>query len=213
MRVLRALPHGWPRLPWVTLGLAALCLALFAGLSGAPAALVYDRAAILDGEAWRLLTGHLVHLDRHHLTYNVGALLALGTAYETARFGGPARLLLAIVGGGAAFVSITLLTAFPGTQLYCGLSAVLNTLYAALTLGLWRETRRPLWLLAFAADLGKLAFEAAFGSIFSAGLAWPPHLGAHVAGLAAGCAIAFRGFEFSARPAYIRLAGATRLWR
>ena len=64
---------------------------------------------------------------------------------------------------------------------------MLNTLYAAVTLGLWRETRQPLWLAAFFADVAKIAIETAFGPIFSSGLAWPPLPAAHIAGLAAGC--------------------------
>ncbi|MCF1503414.1 rhombosortase [Afifella sp. H1R] len=185
--------HGRPRLPWFTLGLAALTAALYALAGGAPSGLVYDRAAIEAGEVWRLVTGHLVHLDLHHLGYNLGALLALGIAYELAPFGGPRRLALHIFGFGALAVTATLLAVFPDTLRYCGLSAVLNTLYATLTLGLWKETREKIWLFALAANVAKIAWEAAFGPIFSAGLAWPPHLGAHVAGLVAGCLVALSG--------------------
>ncbi|MBK1622439.1 rhombosortase [Afifella marina] len=185
--------HGRPRLPWFTLGLAALTATLYAVAGGAPSGLVYDRAAIESGEVWRLATGHLVHLDLHHLGYNLGALLALGTAYELAPFGGPRRLALHIFGVGGLAVTATLLAFFPDTLRYCGLSALLNTLYAALTLGLWKETREKIWLFALAANVAKIAWEAAFGPIFSAGLAWPPHLGAHVAGLLAGCLVALAG--------------------
>ena len=80
--------------PWA----GALCVALFVAFGGAPAALVYDRAAIGNGEIWRLATGHLVHLDLQHLGYNIGALLALGALYETASFGGPRRLVLGVLG-------------------------------------------------------------------------------------------------------------------
>jgi len=190
--------HGRPRLPWITLGLAAFVAALYAALGGAPSGLVYDRAAIETGEVWRLATGHLVHLDTHHLAYNVGALVALGIAYELAPFGGSRRLALRVLGLGGLAVTATLFALSPATLYYCGLSAILNALYAALTLGLWRQTRDRIWLLAFAADAAKIAFEAAYGPIFSAGLAWPPHLGAHVAGLLAGCLVALAG---PARPA------------
>jgi rhomboid family GlyGly-CTERM serine protease len=193
--------HGRFRLPWVTLALAAACLGLFAVFGGAPPSLVYDRLAVDAGEIWRLVTGHLVHLDPRHLVYNMGALLALGAAYEAAPFGGPRRLTLGVFGLGGVLITATLIVASPATLYYCGLSAILNTLYATLTLGMWRETRQPLWLLAFAADVAKIGFEAVWGPIFSSGLAWPPHIGAHVAGLTAGCLVALGGRETVYRPA------------
>ncbi|MDQ0326689.1 rhomboid family GlyGly-CTERM serine protease [Rhodopseudomonas julia] len=193
MQALANVFHGRPRLPWFTLGLAALIGTLYALAGGAPSGLVYDRGAIEAGEVWRLVTGHLVHLDLHHLSYNLGALLALGIAYELSPFGGSRRLALHVFGFGGLAVTATLLALFPETLRYCGLSAVLNTLYAALTLGLWKETRDKIWLLALGANVAKIAWEAAFGPIFSADLVWPPHLGAHVAGLLAGCGIALAG--------------------
>jgi rhomboid family GlyGly-CTERM serine protease len=45
---------------------------------GVRLALRYDRAAILAGEWYRLLTGNLVHSDVPHLLYNLASLLLLG---------------------------------------------------------------------------------------------------------------------------------------
>ncbi len=182
--------HGRHRLPWVTLGLAALCLGLYAVLGGTPDALVYDRADILNGQWWRLATGHLVHLDLHHLVYNVGALVALGILYETADFGGSSRLPFGVVGLGTAVITAALFLGSPATLYYAGLSAVLNALYAAVTIGMWRQTAHRLWLAAFGLDIAKITWEAAFEPIFSSALAWPPHTGAHVAGVVAGSAFA-----------------------
>jgi hypothetical protein len=64
---------------------------------------------------------------------------------------------------------------------------VLNTLYAAVTLGVARDPPPASWLAAFFADDAKIGVETAFGPIFTAGLAWPPLPAAHIAGLAAGC--------------------------
>ena len=47
--------------------LSALLLAIYFAVPGAAPDWRYDRAAILDGEAWRLVTGHLLHADVHHL--------------------------------------------------------------------------------------------------------------------------------------------------
>ena len=42
-------------------------------------ALRYERAAVLDGEVWRLATGHFVHADLRHLGWNVlGVLIVWG---------------------------------------------------------------------------------------------------------------------------------------
>ena len=57
----------------------AILLVLLAVMHGgdhAAAVLRYERAAVLSGEAWRLLTGHLVHADRSHLLWNVLGLVA-----------------------------------------------------------------------------------------------------------------------------------------
>ena len=190
MTIWRKWIHGKQRLPWVTMGLAALCLGLYAVYGEVPNTLVYDRIEILDGQWWRLATGHLVHLDLQHLVYNVGALIALGILYETARFGGSARLAFGVFGFGGAVITAALFVGSPATIHYSGLSAALNALYAAVTIGMWRDTGQRFWLAVFGLDIAKISWEAAFDPIFSSALAWPPHIGAHVAGVAAGCAVA-----------------------
>ena len=186
----RTKPHDRFRLPWVTLVLSGICIGLYVLFGGTPESLVYERVEILNGEWWRLVTGHLVHLDLQHLGTNVGALLALGFLYETSDIGGPVRLVVGIFGLSTLLISATLLLGFPATAYYCGLSAVLNGLYVATTLGMWRETGHKLWLAAFGLDLAKIGWEAAIGPVFSSSLAWPPHIGAHVAGVIAGCIFA-----------------------
>ena len=128
-----------------------------------------------------------MHLDLQHLAYNIGALLALGALYETASFGGPRRLLLGVLGFGAGgrhghgprrlARNAPILRAVGRAE---------HTLCGGHARG-WRETRHPLWLAAFFADVAKIGVETAFGPIFSSGLAWPPLPAAHIAGLAAGC--------------------------
>ena len=50
-------------------GCAALLLLALTGESGRRL-LRYDRAALAAGEAWRLVTAHLVHLDLRHALLN-----------------------------------------------------------------------------------------------------------------------------------------------
>lgn len=55
-------------------GWTFLILALSLGAAIFPevcSAFIYDRAAVLRGEVWRLLTGHLVHFGPFHLGYNL----------------------------------------------------------------------------------------------------------------------------------------------
>ncbi|HUS96035.1 MAG TPA: rhombosortase [Hyphomicrobiaceae bacterium] len=190
MTIRRKSAHGKQCLPWVTLGLTALCLELYALFGGAPDMLVYDRAEIQNGQWWRLATGHLVHLDLHHLVYNTGALLALGILYETASFGGSGKLAFGVFGLAGAVITTALFVGSPATLYYCGLSAALNALYTAATIGMWRETGQRIWLAAFGLDIAKISWESASEPIFSSTLAWPPHTGAHAAGVVAGCALA-----------------------
>ena len=66
----RALRHGWlPTLICIVALLAA------AGGEAATALLRYERALLQDGENWRLISGHFVHLGWAHLVLNVTALL------------------------------------------------------------------------------------------------------------------------------------------
>ena len=84
-----------------------------------------DRAAVLDGEIWRLWTGHLVHGSPYHLAWDVAALVGLGLLFERALGRHFTRLVL--VGG--AFVGGGVLALQPGVETYLGLSGVLNTIW------------------------------------------------------------------------------------
>lgn len=185
-RGLSTLSHGGPRLPWVSVALAVVSLGLFAVFGGKPEAFIYNRELIESGEFWRLATGHFVHLDQKHLLMNVGALIALGILYETSPHGGALRLLSGcfVVSGG--LISAVLFLGDPMTQFYCGLSAILNALYVATMIAMWRETRSRLWLAGLGLLFAKTGYEAVSGPIFSSSLEWPPHLGAHLTGMAAG---------------------------
>src|SRR5690606_33885017 len=63
----------WPL--WV-LGIAAIVLTLAGGPSSP--ALRYERADVLAGEWWRLLSGHVVHLGVSHLVLNLAGLVLIG---------------------------------------------------------------------------------------------------------------------------------------
>ncbi|WP_152503295.1 rhombosortase [Labrenzia sp. THAF82] len=184
--ILSSLSHGGSKLPWVSFALAAICLAFFAVLGGKPEALIYDRELIENGEFWRLVTGHFVHLDHQHLLMNVGALIALGFLYETSPHGGARRLILGCFVLSGSLISSVLFLGDLKTQFYCGLSAILNALYLVTMIAMWRETRSRIWLVGLGLLFAKTGYEALFGSVFSSSLEWPPHIGAHLTGLLSG---------------------------
>ncbi len=92
--------------------------------------LVYDRQAILAGELWRLLTGHLVHFSGSHLLFNL--LGFFPSAWIARRLGCRHIPLLCAVG--ALAISGALLLWQPGIAFFGGLSGIVNAvvIYAAI---------------------------------------------------------------------------------
>lgn len=82
----------------------------------------YDRAAILDGEAWRLLTGQLVHLGWTHCLLNVGGWI-VGALLFPKLFA--RRRFWLEVGAIAIGVGLGLLLLDPKLAHYVGLSGVI----------------------------------------------------------------------------------------
>jgi rhomboid family GlyGly-CTERM serine protease len=82
--------------------------------------LIYDRAAILKGEFWRIATGNLVHLSAQHLFWNALVLGAAGVRIE--------RQGYAHFGWLCAFSSIAigvaLLALQPSVLVYAGASGI-----------------------------------------------------------------------------------------
>lgn len=104
----------------VPLFLFALPAVLLRFAPGSASGLLYDRTAILNGEWWRLWTGHWVHFSPSHLGWNLVVLLGAGTWLESLRPGALLRYTLAA----APLISGALLVAEPAMQTYGGLSAL-----------------------------------------------------------------------------------------
>ncbi len=177
--------HGGLRPPWFTLSVTAVLLMLF-GLAGpVPEGLIYDRAAIMSGEFWRLITAHLVHTDTGHLAWNVGAFLVLGTVLER-EFRLPTRIHLTVLGLGALAVDAWLWWGMPEVTRYCGISAVLNTQFGAAAILLWSTTKSPLAILVGLGAGLKIGMEIALQTSLFTDTLWPSVPEAHLAGLAIG---------------------------
>lgn len=95
----------------------------------------YDRAALSNGEMWRIATAHLVHLNVPHLLLN---LLGLILICELQWGELPLRHGIGLLGFSAAAISAALWWLHPGLIWYAGLSGVLHGLWAGCALhGLW----------------------------------------------------------------------------
>jgi len=101
--------------------------------------LVWDRAAIADGQWWRMWTGHLVHFTPQHLCLDAVAVAIAGWLIESR-----ARRSWALLGV-ATTLAISLLTYVfcPAMQIYGGLSGVACAMYGYLALLGIRAGERP----------------------------------------------------------------------
>ena len=108
-------------------GLGLICLLTAAFGEAARNSLRYERIALADGEWWRVLTGHLVHLGPAHTLLNLAGFAALVWLFlDEIR---PREWLLsgAVAGVG---IALGLYLRAPETQWYVGLSGVLHGWFA-----------------------------------------------------------------------------------
>jgi rhomboid family GlyGly-CTERM serine protease len=120
--------------PWIIwIVLFGLCLALHAaGLNGW---LMFDRTAIDQGQWWRLLTGHLVHLNWGHFWLNMGGVLIVAGFLRN--HWNAAHWLVLLVWSALA-IGLGLYVLNPELYRYVGLSGVLHGLFIA---GAWQERK------------------------------------------------------------------------
>ncbi len=149
----------------------------------------YERTAVLAGQAWRLLSGHLVHADAAHLAWNLAgaALVWWLFAAEFSRRGWCLVMLAS-----TAAIDLGFIFFVPQLEWYVGFSGVLHGCMAAgLVAWLGRE-RDPVTLavaLVFAAKLGWEHFAGPL-PFTSATLALPVVVEAHSFGALGGAAAA-----------------------
>ena len=177
---------------YVPLAIAALCLALALGGDAARDWASYDRAAIQHGQAWRLVTGHLVHLGWGHLWPNLLALLLIRGLFE--EFLNPIEWLVASTVTAVA-ISAGLYLFDPDTQWYVGLSGVLHGLAACGAVMMLGARRTGLGGVLAAGLVLKLAWEQIHGPVpfTAASVGGPVVVAAHLYGAIAGmlCGVVF----------------------
>ena len=202
------------RIPYRTLAVAAAAWVV-AAVPGSLSFLQYQREGIFSGDAWRALSGHIVHAGATHLTWDVAGLLAIGFLFEEALGGRywTAWLVSAVT------ISVGLLLFDPDLAAYCGLSGVLNGLWVAGSLAAAdRERRRGRVTLAWfygaclAVLAAKLAFEGLMGqAIFTnaAALGADPVPHAHVMGALGGLLAVF-ACSFGPRSSFDKIGNLPR---
>ena len=155
-------PGGSPGLAWRVPGaIVIVALALLVGDDAGREWLRFDRTGITAGEAWRLLTGHLVHLGVTHALLNlVGLALVwflVGRAFST-------RQWLWIIAGSVAAIDVGLWFGNPSLEWYVGLSGLLHGMLAAgIVAGLAARSGEAVVLAVVVA--GKLAWEQFAGPL------------------------------------------------
>lgn len=167
--------------------LLALGLLLLPEVDGETArqGLAYERGALQQGQWWRLLTAHLVHLDLEHAVLNGLGVVLMWALF--ARDYSPLRWL-AIYGGSALAVSAGLWFFSPQMDWYVGASGALHGVMVAGTLAHLRRGDLDGWILAVFIVL-KLGYEQFAGPLPFAGSA-DTVVDAHLYGAVGGLVLA-----------------------
>ena len=143
-------------------------LALYAGpallvalLPATHGTLLYDRAAVLHGEWWRLWTGHWVHFYASHLFWNLAVLLVTGGWLEQIRPGALLRCTLFI----PPLISIAFLVFAPAMQAYGGLSGLATATTVLLALAKLADDHpaRAQWLTVLLLVAVKIILDGTLG--------------------------------------------------
>lgn len=118
-------------------------------------ALAYERPGLAAGQYWRLLTGHLIHLNMHHALMNSAALVMLGL-YFRHDFSLPAWAGLILLS--CLSISLGLWWGQPQLMAYVGFSGVLHALLYAGVIRTWKEMPR-INSVVLALLFGRLVWE------------------------------------------------------
>lgn len=128
--------------------------------------LQFERLAIMDGQGWRMLTGHLTHWNLDHLFWDVVMFVVLGAMVE--RQSRPRFVAVCLVS--AFSISLLVLLGQPDLASYRGLSGIDTALFVYLACDQlvnagrqrrWTEVCLPAALLAGFG--GKLLYELVTG--------------------------------------------------
>lgn len=163
-RLLQWMPdrRGWRVVGLVWLGLVLLSLTG----EGGRLWLRYDRALVLQGEYWRLITAHLVHLNTWHMMLNVAGVALIAALF---RDDYSWRGWLTVVLFSALAIDVAFVCWEPQILWYVGLSGVLHGALAAGAVSWWQYQQRRLSLGLTVILAGKLWWEYQHGGLLLMG--------------------------------------------
>jgi rhomboid family GlyGly-CTERM serine protease len=150
----------------------------------------YERAAVLHGQYWRLLTAHFVHGSLQHLLLNAVGLGLIAALFPREY---SLRAWLLILASSIVAIDLGFVLLEPQLQWYVGLSGVLHGTLAAGAVSWWRHESKPLALGLTAVLLGKLAWEQWHGALPLSGdmpVVVDAHLYGAIGGALAGAVLA-----------------------
>ena len=184
--------------PWL------LVAVLMAALQSLPAdwqaMLRFDRAALVAGEAWRLVTANFIHLGWNHLILNVAGFLLIGWLFADEV---SSAVWLVVLLACCLAASLGLYWWTPDVYWVVGMSGALHGLFVFGALSWLKHSDRMAWGL-LAGVTGKLLWEQTMGAMpFSEGVVGgavvtDAHLWGALGGLITG--IAYRlWYRFRAR--------------
>jgi len=165
---------------------------LLAGGDPVRQALGYERVALAQGEWWRAVTAHFVHLDAEHALLNALGITLMWALF--ARDFSPLRWLAIYLAAGLG-ISAGLWLLDPQVQWYVGASGALHGVMTAGTLAHLRRRDLDGWILAVFI-VAKLAYEQWAGSMpfqESGTTVVDAHLYGAIGGLASGLSLRSRG--------------------
>jgi rhomboid family GlyGly-CTERM serine protease len=119
MRLLLRKIFAFDEIPWVFLVVTLAAVVIQFNGAWRPL-LIYDRTAVMQGEWWRIWTGHLVHFGWPHFVCDAGLFLILGRLIERVH---PVISRTALVAM-PVVIAVTLYWLDPAMVRYGGLSAV-----------------------------------------------------------------------------------------
>ena len=105
--------------------------------------LEFDRSALLRGEIWRLVTGHLAHWNFDHLVWDLVTFLALAIVSMRRSI----RNTMTCLFGSALAISCAILVWHPDLEFFRGLSGIDSALFALLAVSYLKDSYRERDLL------------------------------------------------------------------